>query len=243
MDSDGSLLASAKKRNSPPIIWGFSLARDSFKTVKVILLGQSGVGKSALAVRFATKRFIGEYDCTTDRIYRVDNHLGSSWEIADPPGYPPASAEPKLRWADAIILVYSVTDRVSFDETSHLRFLVSHARRGRKVPPVVLLVGNKADLSCSPGERMVSALEGQKRAKEIEAHAFHEISVRESVDQVTAIFMNILRLLTELHSSPGQQHASFRLRACTDGSIDTLRRPSPPPLRRRFSISARGNLL
>lgn len=64
------------------------------------------------------------------------------------------------------------------------RFLVSHARRGRKVPPVVLLVGNKADLSCSPGERVVSALEGQKRAKEIEAHAFHEISVRESVDQV-----------------------------------------------------------
>lgn len=65
------------------------------------------------------------------------------------------------------------------------RFLVSHARKGRKVPPVVLLVGNKADLSCSPGERMVSAVEGQKRAKEIEAHAFHEISVRESIDQVT----------------------------------------------------------
>lgn len=235
-------------------------------------------------MRFATKRFIGEYDCTTDRIYRVDNQLGCSWEIADPPGYPAASAEPKLRWADAIVLVYSVTDRISFEETSRLRyvvhlhvslkswnwqinrlmtmrvtffflnyiryivvtlrfvqvsiemtcigianvqthmreciiistkrennarksldiwyssvlngatnqsfsslwsrFLVSHARRGRKVPPVVLLVGNKADLSGSPGERMVSALEGQKRAKEIEAHAFHEISARESVDQV-----------------------------------------------------------
>ncbi|KAL0125761.1 hypothetical protein PUN28_004665 [Cardiocondyla obscurior] len=245
MDSDSSPpLASAKKRNSPPIHWGLGLAnKDSFKTVKVILLGQPGVGKSALAVRFATKRYIGEYDCSMDRIYRVDNHLGSSWEIADPPGSPPASTEPKLRWADAIVLVYSVTDRVSFDETSRLRFLVSHARRGRKVPPVVLLVGNKADLSCSPGERMVSALEGQKRAKEIEAHAFHEISVRESVDQVTAIFMNILRLLTELHSSSGhQQQPSFRMRACTDGSVNSLRRPSPPPLR-RFSISARGNLL
>ncbi|XP_025159809.1 ras-related and estrogen-regulated growth inhibitor isoform X2 [Harpegnathos saltator] len=179
-------LASTKKRISPPISWGLGLAnRDTFKTVKVILMGQSGVGKSALAVRFATKRFIGEYDCTTDRIYRVDSQLGCSWEIADPPGYPAAAAEPKLRWADAIVLVYSVTDRVSFDETSRLRFLVSHARRGRKVPPVVLLVGNKADLSGSPGERMVSALEGQKRAKEIEAHAFHEISARESVDQIT----------------------------------------------------------
>ncbi|KAG5324225.1 RERG inhibitor, partial [Pseudoatta argentina] len=241
MDSDSPPLVSAlKKRNSPPICWGLGLNKDTFRTVKVILLGQPGVGKSALAVRFATKRFIGEYDCTTDRIYRVDNHLGSSWEIADPPGNPPASVDPKLRWADVIVIVYSVTDRVSFDETSRLRVLVSHARRSRKVPPVVLLVGNKADLSCSPGERMVSALEGQKRAKEIEAHAFHEISVRESVDQVTAVFMNILRLLTELHSS---HQTSFRLRASTDGTINTLRRPSPPPLRRRFSISARGNLL
>ncbi|XP_018307620.1 ras-related and estrogen-regulated growth inhibitor [Mycetomoellerius zeteki] len=241
MDSDSPSLASAlKKRNSPPICWGLNLNKDSFKAVKVILLGQPGVGKSALAVRFATKRFIGEYDCTTDRIYRVDNHLGSSWEIADPPGNPPASVEPKLRWADVIVLVYSVTDRVSIHVVYTFRFLVSHARKGRKVPPVVLLVGNKADLSCSPGERMVSALEGQKRAKEIEAHAFHEISVRESVDQVTAVFMNILRLLTELHSS---HQTSFRLRACTDGTINTLRPPSPPPLRRRFSISARGNLL
>ncbi|XP_011344797.1 ras-related and estrogen-regulated growth inhibitor isoform X2 [Ooceraea biroi] len=216
MDSNSSPpLGSTKKRISPPISWGLT-NKDSFKTIKVILLGQPGVGKSALAVRFATRRFIGEYDCTTERIYRVDNHLGSSWEIADPPGYPPTSAEPKLRWADAIVLVYSVTDRVSFDETSRLRFLVSHARRGRKVPPVVLLVGNKADLSCSPGERMVSALEGQKRAEEIEAHAFHEISVRESVDQVMVIFMNILRLLAELPGSPGYSAGPFRLRACTD---------------------------
>jgi len=88
-------------------------------------------------VRFATKRFIGEYDCTTDRIYRVDNHLGTSWEIADPPGYPLASAEPKLRWADAIVLVYSVTDRVSFDETSRLRYVtppshILYIRKKRK---------------------------------------------------------------------------------------------------------------
>jgi len=46
MDSDSPPLASAKKRNSPPISWGFGLAKESFKTVKVILLGQPGVGKS-----------------------------------------------------------------------------------------------------------------------------------------------------------------------------------------------------
>jgi len=47
MDSDSSPLASAlKKRNSPPICWSLGLNKDTFKTVKVILLGQPGVGKS-----------------------------------------------------------------------------------------------------------------------------------------------------------------------------------------------------
>lgn len=65
------------------------------------------------------------------------------------------------------------------------RFLVSHARKTRKVPPIVILIANKADLTYTPGERVVSTAEGRQRAEEIEAHAFHEISVRESVEQVT----------------------------------------------------------
>lgn len=52
------------------------------------------------------------------------------------------------------------------------------------MPPVVILIGNKADLSYTPDEGVVSTSEGRQRAEEIEAHSFHEISVRESVDQV-----------------------------------------------------------
>ena len=47
-----------------------------------------------------------------------------------------------------------------------------------------MLIANKADLTYTPGERVVSTAEGRQRAEEIEAHAFHEISVRESVEQV-----------------------------------------------------------
>ena len=177
-----------------------------------------------MAVRFVTKRYIGEYDCTIERIYKVDSFLDASWEITDPPGFLSPPSELKLRWADAIVLVYSVSDRVSFDETSRLRwenesycciertidrytamfslcvcvyvciciysrFLVSHARKTRKVPPIVMLIANKADLTYTPGERVVSTAEGRQRAEEIEAHAFHEISVRESVEQVTLTFL------------------------------------------------------
>lgn len=69
---------------------------------------------------------------------------------------------------------------------------MSHARKARKVPPVVVLIANKADLSYTPGERVVSTSEGRQRAEEIEAHAFHEISVRESVEQVTTVTVSSL---------------------------------------------------
>ena len=45
----------------------------------------------------------------------------------------------------------------------------------------MVLVGNKTDQG---GDRMVSLEDGQRRSKEIGCVCFHEISVRESVDQV-----------------------------------------------------------
>lgn len=45
----------------------------------------------------------------------------------------------------------------------------------------VVLVGNKIDQN---GDRMVSSEEGQRRSKEIGCVCFHEISVRESIEQV-----------------------------------------------------------
>ena len=50
---------SLRKRISPPIAWNLGLTSEDPRIVKVILLGHQGVGKTALAVRFATKRYIG----------------------------------------------------------------------------------------------------------------------------------------------------------------------------------------
>lgn len=52
-------LVSTKKRISPPINWGLGLVnRDTFKTIKVILMGQSGVGKSGEQSVFFYNPFI-----------------------------------------------------------------------------------------------------------------------------------------------------------------------------------------
>jgi len=49
----------------------------------------------------------------------------------------------------------------------------------------VILVGNKVDQQY---DRMVTYAEGRKRCQELGCVAFHEISVREDVDQVREIF-------------------------------------------------------
>ncbi|XP_014222394.1 ras-related and estrogen-regulated growth inhibitor-like [Trichogramma pretiosum] len=244
------------------------------RLVRIVLLGQPGVGKTAIAVRFASRRFIGEYDCSQERRYRVENRLSCSWELVDPPGNDPGNIQRALLggggdWPDAVLLCYSVADRVSFDETWRLRFLLNQAWRAKKSghyyyhhcqqQPCVVLVGNKSDLA-EAGERMVGTMEGRQRARDIEAHAFHEISARESLDQVMAVFISVARLVLspgpssiEHHHQQQQQH-SFRLRASTDGSIERRRRTSSSSssshqqqqpsssssTKRRLSISARG---
>lgn len=175
------------------------------KPLKVMVLGQSGVGKSALVVRFITKRFIGEYDPTLEKTYSystvIDNEM-VYFEILDTAGQPHEAEcltlEPNIRWAEAFILMYSVTDKCSFDECNRLKFLINYNKRRRRLVtnstkealsevPVVL-VGNKADQS---GDRMVSLEDGQRRSREIGCVCFHEISVRESIEQVWCVFRDV----------------------------------------------------
>ncbi|XP_034250437.1 ras-related and estrogen-regulated growth inhibitor-like protein [Thrips palmi] len=175
------------------------------KPMKVMVLGQGGVGKSALVVRFITRRFIGEYDPNLEKVYSfhtiMDNEM-VFFEILDTAAQPHESEcltlEANIRWAEAFILMYSVTDKCSFDECNRLKFLINYNKRKRRlgsnsskdavadVP--VMLVGNKTD---QWGDRMVSVEDGQRRSKEIGCVCFHEISVREDFDQVWAVFRDV----------------------------------------------------
>ncbi|GAB0099301.1 ras-like protein [Sergentomyia squamirostris] len=176
-----------------------------------------------MVVRFITKRFIGSYDSSDEKIYSyttvIDNEI-VAFDIADRPGHfnttdlekyknserKALDLETQCRWADAFILVYSVTDKCSFDECNRLKFLINYNKRRRKltnkdclmdVP--VILVGNKND---QWGDRMVSNEEGYRRSKEISCVCFHEISARESTEEVTAVFRDAVTYWRVLSKSP-----------------------------------------
>ncbi|CAG0922412.1 unnamed protein product [Notodromas monacha] len=51
-------------------IRGIRRKKSTLSEVKLVVFGAPGVGKTALTVRFLTKRYIGEYDHQSDNRYK-----------------------------------------------------------------------------------------------------------------------------------------------------------------------------
>lgn len=100
---------------------------------------------AALTVRYLTRRFIGEYRSKTDLLYRQTVTLDSGLldiEIVDISAENDEFPSEQLQWADACLIVYSITDRSSYEYAS--RSLGE--MRQLQSTPIAYLVGNKADL-------------------------------------------------------------------------------------------------
>ncbi|XP_049478473.1 GTP-binding protein RAD isoform X2 [Panthera uncia] len=122
---------------------------DSDESVyKVLLLGAPGVGKSALARIFGGVEDGPEAEAaghTYDRSIIVDGEEASLmvydiWE-QDSGRWLPGHC---MAMGDAYVIVYSVTDKESFEKASELRVQLRRARQTDDVP--IILVGNKSDL-------------------------------------------------------------------------------------------------
>lgn len=87
-----------------------------------------------------------------------------------------------LQWADGLLLVYSITDRNSFNFVRKAKEALAVADPEAAMP--LALVGNKADMVHL---RQVSGEEGEILAKDFECW-FSEITAAE---QVTEILLNI----------------------------------------------------
>ncbi|XP_018552739.1 ras-related and estrogen-regulated growth inhibitor-like protein [Lates calcarifer] len=166
--------------------------------MKIAVLGGDGVGKSALIVRFLTRRFIGEYASSTECIYRkcvsVDGRQ-INLELYDPcsqacEGKPVLNDQ--IHWADGFILVYDITDRSSFRTAKAIVHQIRELHRGsakRDIDLHIFLVGNKQDL-CHMRE--VQHEEGQRLAAEFHCQ-FYELSVAEHYQEVALIFSKMVQ--------------------------------------------------
>ncbi|XP_046666964.1 ras-related and estrogen-regulated growth inhibitor [Homalodisca vitripennis] len=167
-------------------IRGIRRKKSSLSEVKVAVVGAPGVGKSALTVRFLTRRYIGEYDHQADTRYKHEVLVDGEpvlFEILDtcPKNDEELPQSESLSWADGCLLVYAITDRRSFN-------YVRRARQALSDLPLVL-VGNKADMVHL---RQVSTEEGEILAKDFECW-FSEVAAAEQVSQVGEVFHELCR--------------------------------------------------
>jgi len=116
---------------------------------KLVLIGDSGVGKSCLLLRFADDNFTDSYISTigVDFRFRTVTIEGKTvklqiWDTAGQERFRTITSA-YYRGADGIIMVYDVTSQESFE---HVEEWLSEVDRYANENTAKLLVGNKADL-------------------------------------------------------------------------------------------------
>ncbi|XP_045901379.1 GTP-binding protein GEM [Micropterus dolomieu] len=132
---------------------------------RVVLLGASGVGKTAFASIFAgAADSMDSDDCelcgdeVCEKTIEVDGEpaaitLLDTWDAETDGEW---AQERYMQTGDAYLLLYSVTDRASFLRASELRITLRRFRPAQHTP--IILVGNKCDLV---RRREVSVSEGR----------------------------------------------------------------------------------
>ncbi|XP_021042754.1 ras-like protein family member 11A [Mus pahari] len=202
------------------------------KDIKLAVLGAGCVGKSAMIVRFLTKRFIGDYEPNTGKLYsRLVYVEGDqlSLQIQDTPGGIQAqdslsqmvdSLTKCVHWAEGFLLVYSITDSESYQS---IRPLYQHIRKVHpdgKAP--VFIVGNKGDLLHA---RQVQTHEGLQLANEL-GSLFLEISTSENYEDVCDVFQHLCKEVIKVHRLGGERRRA--------SIIPRPRSPNMQDLKRRF---------
>jgi len=166
---------------------------------RIVVLGDGGVGKSALTLQYVQHNFIDYHDPTIEDAYQQRTVIDGEpclLDILDTAGQVEFTAmrEQYMRCGEGFIICYSITDRHSFNEAVEYRSLISKVRATEEVP--IILVANKVDLEQT--QRRVSTEEGVSLANKfgcsfLETSAAH----RRHVDDVFHTLVREIRKYDE----------------------------------------------
>lgn len=180
---------------------------------KLVVLGDGGVGKTALTIQLCLNHFVETYDPTIEDSYRkqvvIDNQ-SCMLEVLDTAGQEEYTAlrDQWIRDGEGFVLVYSISSRSSFARIQKFHHQIQRVKEsagagsptypgsplsqtmGSFGPAPVMLVGNKCDRVT---EREVSTQEGSALAKQLGCE-FVEASAKNCIN-VESAFFNVVRQL------------------------------------------------
>jgi len=182
---------------------------------KMVFLGNVGVGKTSIFKRLALKVF-------DDELHTEIDHKKIPYKVGGTPlkiVFHDTAGQERFRTltssyfrnADAVLIVYDVTDKQTYDDLESIYYEGSrYCSRALK-----FLIGNKLDLEV---ERTVTTEEGQETAKSLGASGFFETSAKtnQNMDALLAAIATQLlegraeRLMSEEEEQPPTEIVDLR---------------------------------
>ena len=208
-ESDGQIIISKddneEKRRNIEIIPETNSTDLSFK---VIIIGDSNVGKSSLANKAVKNKFDTSYNATLGFEYfsffvKIDKKTLKLqiWDTCGQEVYQSLIAN-FYRNSSLAIMVYGINNRASFE---HIDIWLKEIKRSSNPDAKIILIGNKSDLE---NEREVSYEEAEKYAEDLEFSKFYETSAKEGkntqevfLEAANILYSDYLEYNSETHSS------------------------------------------
>ena len=169
-------------------------------TFKIVMIGDSGVGKSCILLRFADDKFNENFYATIGVDFRfknitVDNksvklqivskylYNKIQWDTAGQERFKTITSA-YYRGAHGIIIVYDVSDKKSF---IHIKDWLEDINKYTDNNPIKLIVGNKCDLTSEKQvtEEDKKALKKQTGIDIIETSAKNSFKITEAMEMIT----------------------------------------------------------
>ncbi|CAF0828218.1 unnamed protein product [Rotaria sordida] len=184
------------------------------QTFKILIVGESGVGKSSLMARYVHGIFRTQYTATIGVDFQVAIiNIGEYrcrlqiWDTAGQERFR-SITNSYYRGADGIIIVYDVTDNASFTHVK-VRFPDVQNLCDRNVPKI--LVGNKDDYNREVN-KVVLTNDARQYAEQNNL-LFFEISVKDNRN-ITEVFNEIAKLALKrrLNQSENLQNSIAEIR-------------------------------
>ncbi|TRY91992.1 hypothetical protein DNTS_013796 [Danionella cerebrum] len=169
---------------------------DDLPTYKLVVVGDGGVGKSALTIQFFQKIFVPDYDPTIEDSYLKHTEIDGHWailDVLDTAGQEEFSAmrEQYMRTGDGFLIVFSVTDRASFEHVDRFHQLILRVK-DRDCFPMVL-VANKVDLVHL---RKITSEQGREMASK-HSITYIETSAKDPPMNVDKAFHELVRVIRQ----------------------------------------------
>jgi len=165
-----------------------TMVTERSNNARIVVLGAKGVGKTAIVVRFLTRRFLPEYQSGVETVYHYkEGNAETDIQIIDTCG----NNDDLCMCAESIILVFSVTSRKSFEYIVNLSQWLKK-RKGKDAS--FTIIANKTDLN---HKRQINKSEAVNFAKSVNASYF-EISAARDIEAIKDIFLRVFCSIEEI---------------------------------------------